>query len=88
MAAMSIYGKSNFKRNLVLRNEMADIIGTWYTDWALKSYLVCSKDDPRLTFDVWIQMSTFVPYTFVCENTKTVDYSETIEAYGINILYK
>ena len=34
---------------------------------ALKYSQVCSYDDPRLTFDLFTEMSTLVPYTFVRE---------------------
>ena len=36
--------------------------------WTLKYYEVCSSDDPRLTFDLFTQMSTLIPYAFVLEN--------------------
>ena len=50
---------------------------------SLEYYQICSNDDPRLTFDLFTQ--TLVPYAFVWENAKMVDYSETIEVYGIII---
>ena len=34
---------------------------------ALNYYQVHSNDDPRLTFDLFTQRSTLVPYTFVWE---------------------
>ena len=35
--------------------------------WALENYQVCSNDDPMLTFDLFTQMSTLVPYAVVWE---------------------
>ena len=34
----------------------------------LKYYKIPSNDDPRLTFDLFKQRSTLVPYAFVWEN--------------------
>ena len=52
---------------------------------ALEYYQVCSNDDPRLTFDLFTQRSTLVPHAFVWEKVKMIDYSETIEVYGIQV---
>ena len=49
-------------------------------------YQVCSNDDPRLTFDLFPQRSTLLSY--LCSlygKRKMVDYSETIEVYGIKV---
>ena len=37
-------------------------LGTQHRE--LEYYQVCSTDDPRVTFDVFTQKSTLVPYTF------------------------
>ena len=50
---------------LLLCNPLADVLETWYVDWALAYYHVCSNDDPRLTFDLFAQRSTLVLYAFV-----------------------
>ena len=49
MADMPIYGKKPFK-NVLLQNQKADDLGTWYVTfgmWGLPS--LCSNDEPRLT---------------------------------------
>ena len=52
---------------------------------SLEYYPVCSNDDPMLTFDLFRQRFTLVPYAFVMENAKMMDHLETIEVYGIKI---
>ena len=47
MATTPIYGK-NFK-NLLLQNQKAHDLGTWYVALGFWAYQVCSNDDPRLT---------------------------------------
>ena len=44
----------------------------------LDSYLVYSNYDPGLTLTYFIAHSNLVPYAFVWEKGKTVDFSETI----------
>ena len=45
--------------------------------WVLEYYQVCSNDDLGLTtyFTAW---SNLVPYAFIWEKGKTMDFSETI----------
>ena len=38
----------------------------------LKYYQVCSNDDPRLTFDLFMQRSNLVPYAFIWETVYKV----------------
>ena len=76
MATTPIYGKNHKK--LLLRNRLADVVATWYTASGSFYYQVCSNDDPSLTFDLFPQRSTLVPYTFVWEKAEMVDYLETI----------
>ena len=44
-----------------------------------KYYQVCSKDDPGMT------LTYLVPYAFVWEKIKTMDFSETIVVYDIKV---
>ena len=44
----------------------------------LEYYQVYSNDDPGLTLTYFTAMSNFVPYAFVWEKGKTMDFSETI----------
>ena len=51
----------------------------------LKYYQVCSNDDPGLTLTYFTTRSNLVPYAFVWEKVKTMDFSETIVVYDINV---
>ena len=51
----------------------------------LEYYQVCSNDDPGLTLSYYTARSNLVPYAFVCEKGKTMDVSETIVVYDVNI---
>ena len=51
----------------------------------LKYYQVCSNDDPGLTLTYFTTRSNLVPYAFVWEKVKTIDFSETIVVYDINV---
>ena len=44
----------------------------------LEYYQVCSNDDPGETLTYFIARSNLVPYAFVWEKGKTMDFSETI----------
>ena len=48
-------------------------------------YQVCSNDDPGLTMTYFRARSNIVPYAFVWEKGKTMDFSETIVVYGIKV---
>ena len=51
----------------------------------LKYYQVCSNDDCGLTLTYFTARSNFVPYAFVWEEGKTMDFSETIVVYDIKV---
>ena len=51
----------------------------------LKYYQVCSNDDPGLTLTYFTTRSNLVPYAFVREKVKTMDFSETIVVYDIKV---
>ena len=44
----------------------------------LEYYLVCSNDDAGLILTYFTARSNLVPYAFVWEKGKTMDFSETI----------
>ena len=52
-------------------------------DWVLEYYQVCSNDDPRLTLTFFTVTSNLVPYAFLWEKGKTIDFSETIAVYDL-----
>ena len=51
----------------------------------LKYYQVCSNDDPGLTLTYFTPRSNLVPYAFVWEKDKTMDFSKNIEVCDIKI---
>ena len=53
--------------------------------WVLKYYQVCSNDDPELTLTYFTVRSNLVPYAFVWEKGKTMDFSETIVVYDLKL---
>ena len=51
----------------------------------LKYYQVCSNDDPGLTSTHFTSRSNLVPYAFVWDKVKSMDFSETIVVYDIKV---
>ena len=49
----------------------------------LENYQVCSNDDPGLTLTYFTAESDLVPYVFLWEKVKTMDFSETAVFYDI-----
>ena len=49
----------------------------------LEYYQICSDDDPGLTVTYLMARSNLVPYAFVWEKVKTMDFSEIIVVYDI-----
>ena len=77
MAAMPIYGKnlkkifySGTKRPMTLK------LGTQH--WVLEYYQVYSNDDPGLTLTYFTARSNLVPYAFVWEKGKTLDFQKLL----------
>ena len=53
--------------------------------WVLKYYQVCSSDAPELTLTYFMARSNLVPYAFVWEKGKEMDFSETIVVYDVKV---
>ena len=51
----------------------------------LEYYEVCSNDDTGLTLTYFTARSKLVPYAFVWEKGKTMDFSETFVVYDIKV---
>ena len=51
----------------------------------LQYYQVCSTDDPELTVTCFTARSNLVPYAFLWEKGKTMDFSETIVVYDLKL---
>ena len=52
----------------------------------LKYYQICSNDDTWLTLTYFTARSNLVPYAFVWEKVKTVDFSETIVVSDVKVV--
>ena len=70
-------------KNLLLWNQKADDLETWYAASSLEYYQVCSNDDPGLILTYFTARSNLIPYAFVWENGKTMDFSETVVVYDV-----
>ena len=51
----------------------------------LEYYHVLSNDDPGMTLTYFTARSNLVPYAFVWEKGKTMDFSETIVIYDLKL---
>ena len=51
----------------------------------LEYYHVFSNDDPGMTLTYFTARSNLVPYAFVWEKGKTMDFSETIVIYDLKL---
>ena len=65
-------------KNLLLWNQKADDLELSMQLQVLEYYHVCSNDDSGLTLTYFMARSNLVPYAFVWEKDKTMDFSETI----------
>ena len=73
MAAMPIYGKNPYKIFFSgTKRPMTLKLGKQY--WVYRYYQVCSNDDPGLTLTYFTTRSNFLPYAFVREKCKTMDF--------------
>ena len=72
-------------KNHLLWNQKADDLETWYTASGARVLPICSNDDPWLTLTHFMARSNLVPYAFVWEKGKTMDFSETIEVYDVKV---
>ena len=77
MAAMPIYGK-NLKKNCLLWNQKAMTLKVSMQHWVLEYYHVNSNNDPRMTFTYFMERSNSIPYAFVWEKGKTVDFFQKL----------
>ena len=83
VAAMPMYGK-NLKKSLSGTKRLMTLkLGMQH--WVLEYYHVCSNDDPGLILTYFMARSNLVPYAFIWENGKTMDFSETIVIYDLKL---
>ena len=84
MAAMPIYGKKNLKIFFSgTKRPMTLKLGMQH--WVLEYYQVCSNVDIGLTLTYFMARSNLVPYAFVCQKGKTMDFSETVAVYDLKL---
>ena len=81
MAAMPIYGK-NLKKSSSLEPK-----GQWRRKFecSIGYFQVYSNDEPELTLTYFTARSNLIPYAFVWEKGKIMDFSETIVVYDIKV---
>ena len=72
-------------KNLLLWNQKANDLKTWYATFGARVYQICSNGDRVLTLTYFTARSNFVPYAFVWEKDKTMDFSETIVVYDVKV---
>ena len=73
-------------KNLLLWNQKHDDLETLGMHCrVLEYYQVWSNDDPGLTLTYFTARSNLVPYAFVWEKGKTMDFSETIVVYDLKL---
>ena len=54
-------------------------------NWVLKFYQSFLNDDPGLTLTYFTARSNLVPYAFVWEKGKTMDFSESSVVYDVRV---
>ena len=72
-------------KNLLLWNQNANDLESWYAASGTEYFQVCSDDDPELTLNYFTARSNLIPNAFVWEKDKIMDCSETIVVYDIKV---
>ena len=72
MAAIPLYGRNFKKSSSGTKRPMTMKLGIQHT--VFEYYQVCSNDDLVLTLTYFTARSNLVPYTFVREKGKTMDF--------------
>ena len=72
-------------KNLLLQNQKPYDLETWHVALGTKLYKVYINDDPGLTLTYFMARSNLVPYAFVWEKGKTMDFSEAIVVYDLKL---
>ena len=79
MAAMPIYGKKTLKI-FISKTKKASRLNLVTEHWGLEFIQVCSNDDPRLTFDLFLRQGKKLrPYEFVWGRYLKFSFSECIK---------
>ena len=72
-------------KNLLLWNQKADDLETWYASSGARVLPSLLKWWPWLTLTYFTARSNLVPYAFVWEQGKTMDFSENIAVYHLKL---
>ena len=72
-------------KNLLLQNQKSYDLETWHVELGFKLYKVYINNDPGLTLTYFTARSNLVPYAFVWEKGKTMDFLETIVLYDLKL---
>ena len=64
-------------KNLLLWNQKATDLETWYAASGARLLLSLLNDDPGLTLTYFTARLNLIPNAFVLEKGKTMDFSET-----------
>ena len=83
VAAMPIYGKN--LKNIFSGTKRPMNLNLGMHHRVLEYYQVCSNDDPGLTLTYFMARSNLIPYAFVWEKGKTMDFSETIVVHDLKL---
>ena len=84
MAVLPIYSK-NLKKVFFSGTKRPMTLKLGMQHWVLEYYQIYSNDVPGLTLTYFTARSNLVPYTFVWEKGKKIDFSETIVVYDLKL---
>ena len=85
MAAMPIYGKH--LKNLLHEIKWPMTLKLGMQHRVLEYYQIYSSDDPVLTLTYFTARSNFVPYAFVWEKGKTMDFQKLLYSMMSKLVY-
>ena len=74
MATMPIFSKNLKKKKFFSGTKRPMNLNLSMHHWVFEYYQVCSNDDPVLTLTHFTARSNLVPYAFVWEKGKTLDF--------------
>ena len=69
-------------KNRLLQNQKSYDLEIWHVALGTQVFI---NDDPGLTLTYFTARSNLVPYAFVWEKDKTMDFSETIAVYHLKL---
>ena len=75
----------NLKKSSSLKTKRPMTMKLGMQHRVLEYYQVCSNDDPELILTYFTARLNLVPYAFVWEKGKTMDFSETIVVFDVKV---